>query len=116
MQYAEEAKALLFESGEDEERLIVECSVGNDGAMHIVQISEGPLTQWCFEEEAHTIDVGVETDGVAALVDHFALDDRRQLPAVLQLRYAGYDASRRVRDLMGKLSVPYRVEERPIVR
>ncbi len=106
------ARALLFESGGNDERLRIECSVHGDGHMDIVQESDGPVTDWCFEEGPHAAEVLIAPDGVARLVEHYALDDASQLPAALQMQFAGVDASLRVRDLLDGLGIPFEVVER----
>ena len=49
--------AVLFESQEGEEALRIECAVTPEGALEVMQESDGPLTSWCFEESPHRIEV-----------------------------------------------------------
>ena len=110
------AKTVLFESGPDEELLRVECEVDKAGGLRVVQVSEGPLTQWCFEESPHAIEVVVDPVHTGELVSRCALDGPGQLPAALQVQFAGYDASHQIRCHLRELDIPYEVRENPIIR
>ena len=106
----------LFESGEDEEHLVVECTMTQEGELLILQESAGPLTAWCFEESPHRIEVVAGPDAVEGLAGFFKADEPRQLPALLRFECAGYDASWQVRSLMRRLGLGYQVIEQPVVR
>ena len=108
--------AVLFESGEGEEGLRVECAVTPEGALSIVQVSEGPLSAWCFEESPHRIEVMVEPMEVERLMEYFHIDEPGQLPAVLRMEYTGYDCCQRIRALLRHLGISYDVEENEVVR
>ena len=43
-------RVVLFESDEGGEHLLVTCEPSGMGGLVVRQTSEGPLTQWCFEE------------------------------------------------------------------
>ena len=43
-------RVVLFESDEGGEYLLVTCEPSGMGGLVVRQTSEGPLTQWCFEE------------------------------------------------------------------
>jgi len=103
--------AVLFESGEDEEAMRVECAITSEGALGIMQESDGPLTEWCFEESPHRIEVTVPPAGVLGLLDYYHVDEAHMLPAVLRLEYTGYNCFRRIRNLMKRLEIPYEVFE-----
>lgn len=108
--------AVLFESGDEEEALRIECAVTQDGKLEIIQESDGPLTQWCFEESPHRLEVEVSRINVQGLLDYFHLDEVRMLPAVLRMEYTGYNCFARIRKLMRNLEIPYNVLEHDIVR
>lgn len=108
--------AVLYESDEGEEGLRVECAVTPEGALEIVQLSDGPLTAWCFEETPHKIEVAVDPMEVDRLLEYFHIDDVSQLPAMLRMEYTGYDCSQRIRKLMKRLGIAYQVTENQIVR
>lgn len=108
--------AVLFESGEGEESLRIECAVSSDGGLLIMQESDGPLTMWCFEETPHRVETEVDSRHAAMLSDYFHLDEVGQLPAVLRMEYTGFDSGQRIRELMRRLEIPYRVLEHAIER
>lgn len=111
-----EASAVLFESGEDEESLVVECAVTAEGGLSLMQESDGPLTSWCFEESPHRIEVEVDPADACALAERMGLDEAGQLPAALRCEFTGYDCLREIRVLMKRAGIRYRVIEHPIVR
>lgn len=111
-----ECGAVLFESDVDEEALRIECTVTPEGELRVLQESEGPLSEWCFEDSPHRIETFVGAGAVAELLEYFHLETSRQLPAVLRMEYTGYDCGRQIRSLMKRLEIPYRVVEAPILR
>lgn len=108
--------AVLFESKEDEEDLRIECAVTPEGALEIMQESDGPLTAWCFEESPHRIEATVDPVEVERLLEYFHLDAPQHLPAVLRLEYTGCDCFQQVRALMRRLGIPYEVREERVTR
>lgn len=110
------AHAVLFAQVDEDEAVRIECAATEEGGLVIMQESEGPLTQWCFEESPHRVEVDVDSDQVQGLLDYFHLEACDQLPAVLRLSYVGYDAGVRIRELMRRLGVAYRVHENPVIR
>lgn len=108
--------AVLFESAGEDEALRIECAITREGGLVILQESDGPLTRWCFEESPHRIEVDVLPDQAKGLLAYFHLEDVAQLPPVLRLAYLGYDSGLRIRGLMRRLGVSYRVIENPIER
>ncbi|MDO4437675.1 MAG: hypothetical protein Q4B77_06995 [Coriobacteriaceae bacterium] len=108
--------AVLFESREGEESLRIECAVTPEGALEVLQESDGPLTSWCFEESPHRIEALVEPLDLKGLMEYLHADDPRQLPAILRFEYTGYDCFMRLRGLLKRLGVPYTVFEAAIVR
>lgn len=108
--------AVLFESQQDEEDLRIECAVTPEGALEILQESDGPMTQWCFEESPHRIEAVVEPLDLEGLMEYFHADEPHQLPAILRFEYTGYDCFLRLRALLRRLAIPYTVFEAPIVR
>lgn len=110
------SSALLFESDADDERLRITCALEPDGALTITQVSDGALTDWCFEETPHVIEVFVPAEGVADLARSFGLDGAHQLLATLQMRFAGYDAARKIRAHLRQEDIAYRVRENRVAR
>lgn len=108
--------AVLFESTDDEEAMHIECAVACDGSLRVMQESDGPLTDWCFEETPHRIEVEVSPEGVGELLSYFHVDEARMLPAVLRMEFTGYNCFRRLRRLMKDLEIPYSVYEHAIAR
>ncbi len=108
--------AVLFESTDDEEAMRIECAVASDGSLRVMQESDGPLTDWCFEETPHRIEVEVSPEGVGELLSYFHVDEARMLPAVLRMEFTGYNCFRRLRRLMKDLEIPYSVYEHAIAR
>ena len=108
--------AVLFESNEDEEGLRIECAVTPEGGLCFLQESSGPLTAWSFEESPHRVEAQVGPHAVKGLLEYFHLDEAVQLPAVLRLKYVGYDCFQRIRALMRHLGLAYVVREAPVVR
>ena len=49
-------RVVLFESDEGGEYLLVTCEPSGMGGLVVRQTSEGPLTQWCFEESPHVVE------------------------------------------------------------
>lgn len=111
-----ECGAVLFESAEDEEAMRVACAITPEGDLEIMQESDGPLTEWCFEESPHRVEAVVPSDGVRELLAYFHVDEARMLPLVLRLEYTGYNCFRRLRRLMRELEVPYTVYENALER
>lgn len=110
------ASALLFQSEEAGERVSTVCYSTDEGELVIDQVSEGDLTQWCFEESPHSVKTRVGATEAQGLLDYFHLDEVDQLPAMLRLEYVGYNCAREIRDLFKRLGVKYHVEENPIER
>lgn len=110
------AETVLFESEEGGESLRIECAATEEGGLALMQESDGPLTRWCFEESPHRIETEVAADGACGLLEYFHLDDAEQLPAVLRMQYVGYDCGQRIRALMRRLEIPYRVIENVVER
>lgn len=108
--------AVLYESQEDEEDLRIECAITPEGALEVLQESDGPLTSWCFEESPHRVEALVEPLDVERLLEYYHLDEARQLPAVLCLEYTGFDCFLRLRTLLRRLTIPYTVFEAAIAR
>lgn len=108
--------AVLFESADNEETMLIECALLRDGSLNILQESDGPLTEWCFEESPHRVEAEVSPEGVSELLAYFHVDETRMLPSVLRLEFTGYNCFRRLRRLMKDLEIPYTVREHNIVR
>ena len=52
-------RVVLFQSDEGGEHLLVTCEPSGMGGLVVRQTSEGPLTQWCFEESPHVVETFV---------------------------------------------------------
>ena len=57
-------RVVLFESDEGGEYLLVTCEPSGMGGLVVRQTSEGPLTQWCFEESPHVVETFVAHEGL----------------------------------------------------
>lgn len=111
-----ECGAVLFEDAAGEEKLRVGCMVTPEGGLSVVQESDGPLTDWCFEHTPHRIEAVVDAAGVQGLLGFFRLERPHQLPMVLRLEYTGHECFRRVRRLFKRLHVGYAIREDAICR
>ncbi len=109
-------RVVLFQSGGDEEELLVVGEPTGVGGFQIVQASAGDLTEWCFEESPHVVETSIDATGARHLREHFDVDSVVQMLHVLSMEFAGYDCARRVRGLLRELGIGYEVIERPIVR
>lgn len=110
------ADALLFESERDEERVRIVCGVTLEGEVVIAQRTTGPLTAWCFEEEAHDVEVRIAEAQAPVLLRRLGMEGIDQIPAALQIRFAGYDSALRIREFCREEGVPYEVRERQVCR
>lgn len=109
--------AMLFDSREGEEDLRIDCTIDDEGGLHVMQVSSGPLTSWCFKEPAHSVETIVPVQSVHRLLDHLELDTPRQLLAALQIDYAGrYEASQLIRSLVHEAGGEYGVVEHAVQR
>ena len=108
--------AVLFESGKDEERLLITAEATGLGGLRIRQVSDGDLTQWCFEESPHEVDTLVSPQSARTSAAHYGLDSRKLLPQTLHVAFEGCDCAHAIRALMRNLNIPYEVIENPIVR
>lgn len=111
-----ECGAVLFEDTVGEEKVRVGCVVTPGGELSVMQESDGPLTDWCFEHVPHHIEVVVDISGVHRLLEFFCLEQPYQLPMVLRLEYTGYECFRRVRQLFKRLRIGYAVREDAVRR
>lgn len=109
-------RVVLFQSGGDEEELLVVGEPTGVGGFQIVQTSAGDLTEWCFEESPHVVETSVGATGARHLCEHFDVDSVAQALHVLSMEFAGYDCARRMRGLLCELGIGYEVVERPIER
>lgn len=110
------ASAVLYESDEGGEHLSIVCYTTQDGGLVVERVSEGDLTQWCFEENPHAVRTCLDAQAAGALASYYHLDEVDQLPAMLRLEFVGFESDVQIRDLLKRHNVPYRVQENPIVR
>ncbi|MBY4797547.1 hypothetical protein K6V98_04150 [Collinsella sp. AGMB00827] len=108
--------AVLFESSEDGESLRIDCAMTREGGLQIMRVSEGPLTQWCFEESPHPVTTLVDPAGTSSLMEFVQADLSPQLPAVLASEFTGVEADADIRAFLRRLNIGYEVKEPPIVR
>lgn len=111
-----ERQVVLFQSGEDEETLVVTATVTGCGAIEVRQVSAGELTAWCYEESPHEVYTRIIPASVRALIEHFHIEDVGQLVEILGIKYSECDCSMRIRALLRSLGLDYVVVERPITR
>ena len=53
-------RVVLFQSDEGGEHLLVTCEPSGMGGLVVRQTSEGPLTQWCYEESPHVVEKPID--------------------------------------------------------
>lgn len=109
-------RVVMFESDEGGEYLLVTCEPSGMGGLVVRQTSEGPLTQWCYEESPHVVETFVPREGLAALEHFYGVGTSNQLARMLSISFADYDCAQRVRSLLGELGVGFDVIEKPIDR
>lgn len=109
-------RVVLFESDEGGERLTVTCEPSGMGGLVVRQTSEGPLTQWCFEESPHVVETFVAHEGLAALERFYGVGTSNQVARMLSISFADYDCAQRVRSLLRELGVGFDIVEKPIDR
>ena len=109
-------RVVMFESDEDSEYLLVTCEPSGMGGLVVRQTSEGPLTQWCYEESPHVVETFVPREGLAALEHFYGVGTSNQVARMLSISFADYDCAQRVRSLLGELGAGFDVIEKPIDR
>lgn len=109
-------RVVLFESDEGGEYLLVTCESSCMGGLVVRQTSEGPLTQWCFEESPHAVETFVSHEGLAALERFYGVGTSGKVAHMLSVSFADYDCAHRVRLLLRELDAGFDVVERPIDR
>lgn len=109
-------RVVMFESDEGGEYLLVTCEPSGMGGLVVRQTSEGPLTQWCYEESPHVIETFVPREGLAALEHFYGVGTSNQVARMLSISFADYDCAQRVRSLLGELGTGFDVIEKPIDR
>lgn len=109
-------RVVLFQSGGDEEELLITAEATGLGGFLIVQTSAGDLTDWCFEESPHVVETSVDAAGARQLCKHFGVDEVEPALRMLSMEFAGYDSARRARRLLRELGIAYDVIERAIER
>ena len=109
-------RVVMFESDEGGEYLLVTCEPSGMGGLVVRQMSEGPLTQWCYEESPHVVETFVPREGLAALEHFYGVGTSNQVARMLSILFADYDCAQRVRSLLGELGAGFDVIEKPIDR
>ena len=105
-------RVVLFESDEGGERLSVTCEPSGMGGLVVRQTSEGPLTQWCFEESPHVVETFVTHEGLVALERFYGVGTSKQVARMLSISFADYDCAQRVRSLLRELGAGFDVVEK----
>ena len=109
-------RVVMFESDEGGEYLLVTCEPSGMGGLVVRQMSEGPLTQWCYEESPHVVETFVPREGLAALEHFYGVGTSNQVARMLSISFADYDCAQRVRSFLGELGAGFDVIEKPIDR
>ena len=109
-------RVVMFESDEGGEYLLVTCEPSGMGGLVVRQTSEGPLTQWCYEESPHVVETFVPREGLAALEHFYGVGTSNQVARMLSISFADYDCAQRVRSFLGELGTGFDVIEKPIDR
>lgn len=109
-------RVVLFESDEGGEHLLVTCEPSGVGGLVVRQTSEGPLTQWCFEESSHVVETFVTHEGLVTLERFYGVGASNQVARMLSISFADYDCAQRVRSLLRELGAGFDVVEKPIDR
>ena len=109
-------RVVMFESDEGGEYLLVTCEPSGMGGLVVRQMSEGPLTQWCYEESPHVVETFVPREGLAELEHFYGVGTSNQVTRMLSISFADYDCAQRVRSLLGELGAGFNVVEKPIDR
>lgn len=104
-------RVVLFQSDEGGERLLVTCEPLGMGGLVVRQTSEGPLTQWCYEESPHVVETFVAHEGLVALERFYEVGTSNQVARMLSISFADYDCAQRVRSLLGELGAGFDVIE-----
>ena len=109
-------RVVLFESVEEDERLLVTCEPNGAGGLLLRQESAGTLTDFCFEETPHVVETMIPHAGLERLKEFYGVDTSSQVARMLSISFADYDCARRVRSLLEELGAGYDVIEHPVVR
>ena len=86
------------------------------GGLVVRQKSEGPLTQWCYEESPHVVETFVAHEALVVLEHFYGVGTSNQVARMLSISFADYDCAQRVRSLLGELGAGFDVIEKPIDR
>ena len=86
------------------------------GGLVVRQTSDGPLTQWCYEESPHVVETFVTHEGLAALERFYGVRASNQVARMLSISFADYDCAQWVRSLLRELGAGFDVVEKPIDR
>lgn len=116
MENAVKDQVVLYREEVDDERLCIACAFTEEGQLEVMQMSEGPLTYWCFEESPHYVSTMFEREAIEGMLAYFHVEEDRDLLHMLRASYVGCDAGRRVRGLARRLGCIYTVHENAIVR
>ena len=107
--------ALLFATDEQEaqefnERQLIACCV-IEGCLEIVRVSEGVITQYCFDTQTYSVVTMLDVQGTLELAAYFHVFDVQDLPKILATTFDGMDADIAIRDVCSQLSIPVEVSE-----
>lgn len=106
---------ILFKTDEQEARefneqqLIACCVIEN--CLEIVRVSEGVITQYCFDTQTYSVLTTLDAQGTQELAGYFHVFDIQDLPKILATTFDGIDADINIRDVCAQLSIPVEVSE-----
>ena len=89
-------RVVLFQSDEGGEHLLVTCEPSGMGGLVVRQTSEGPLTQWCYEESPHVAETFVAHEALVALEHFYGVGTSNQVARMLSISFADYDCAQPV--------------------
>ena len=88
-------RVVLFQSDEGGEHLLVTCEPSGMGGLVVRQTSEGPLTQWCYEESPHVVETFVAHEALVVLEHFYGVGTSNQVARMLSISFADYDCAQR---------------------
>ena len=78
-------RVVLFQSDEGGEHLLVTCEPSGMGGLVVRQTSEGPLTQWCYEESPHVVETFVAHEALVVLEHFYGVGTSNQVARMLSI-------------------------------
>ena len=53
----------------------IACAFTEEGQLEVMQVSEGPLTYWCFEESPHYVSTMFDREAIEGMLAYFHVED-----------------------------------------